>query len=142
MEDDLSALDRSWSDQLKPSPEHCDTLLDTLLEDSAVLARLEGKPRPATDGEEGKFVEFLPLPIPDPVLTSLSAFAPKLILRANGEPGEVFGAASPSSTAFSSIEPEPLLEILSPRALAFPNMDGRVGEPESPKVEIDMRRRC
>lgn len=102
MEVERWARERSWSDQLKPSP----------------------------------------LGFP-PVLTSLSARAPKLSRRANGDVGP--GNASPSSMAFSSmlgdeaIEAEPLLEALSRLAMKG---EGWLGDPDRPTVERDMRRRC
>ena len=100
------------------------------------------------DGGEGADVtEDLPLKLlSDPDFTSRNALAPKLSRRANGVVGAVLGAASPSSMAFSSIEgdpePEAPLEKLSPLILALVKGDVWVGEPERPRVEMDILRRC
>ena len=138
---DLSALDLSPSDQLKPSPERCEELLDTFLE---FPPEDEDKSRRLADEKETELIGALPLTFPDPPLTSHRARAPKLILRANGDDGAVFGAASPSSMALSSMdgEPEPPLETLPCRALPLGNAEGCVGEPDRPNDEMDMRRRC
>ena len=57
-------------------------------------------------------MEALPLALPlPPVLTSRSAFAPKLIRLANGDAGDMFGSASPSSTAFSLMGEEDELPL-------------------------------
>ena len=137
---DLSALDLSPSDQLKPSPERCEELLDAFLE----TPPREDKSRPLADDEETELMGALPFTFPAPPLTSQRARAPKLILRANGDEGVVLGAASPSSIALSSThgEPEPPLDTLSCRALPLGNVETWVGEPDRPSDEIDMRRRC
>ena len=85
----------------------------------------------------------LALPVP-PVLTSRSAFAPKLIRRANCEVGDVFASASPSSTALSLIEVDgelPLPKLLC-RFLMLVNADVWVGDPAMPSEAIEVRRRC
>ena len=65
---------------------------------------------------EDGLAEALPLALPvTPVLTSRSAFAPKLIRLANGDVGDALGSASPSSMAFSLMEVEgelPLPKLL------------------------------
>lgn len=85
----------------------------------------------------------LALPVP-PVLTSRSAFAPKLILRANGDVGDVFGSASPSSTALSLMEVEGELPVpmLLCRFLMLVKADVWVGDPARPSEAMDVRRRC
>lgn len=109
-----------------------------------MLVWLEDKPRPLTDGEEAECMEALPLPFPEPVFTSRSALAPKLIRRAKAVVGDPFDRASPSSIAFSSMEMdgEVPLEKLSCRALALAKADAWVGEPEMPRDVIDILRRC
>lgn len=102
---------------------------------------LEDKPRPLIDGAEA-----LLLALPFPVLTSRSALAPKLIRRANadGEVGDVFGSASPSSIAFSLMEVEgelPLPELFC-RFLMPAKAELCVGEPERPSEAMEVRRRC
>jgi len=101
----LSALDLSDSDQLKPSPERRGSELEVLLCD-------DDKPRPLVVGEEAEMTEALPGVFPFPDLTSRKALAPKLIRRAKGVVGVDMGVASPSSTALSSMagEPDPELE--------------------------------
>lgn len=63
--------------------------------------------------------------------------------RASGEVGAVTGE-SPSSTALSSnvdeAEPVPALETLSRREAPAAKGDVWVGEPDRPRVEMDMRR--
>ena len=137
---DLSALDLSPSDQLKPSPERCEELLDAFLEFPPTD---EDRFCPLVE-EETELIGALPFVFPGPPLTSHKARAPKLILRANGDDGDVLGAASPSSMALSSMdgEPEPPLETLSCRALPPGKAEGCVGEPDNPSDEMDMRRRC
>ena len=100
-------------------------------------------PRPATLGEEPESLEDLPLRVPGPPLTSRSAFAPKLIRRAKGVVGELLAGASPSSMALSSApgDAEAVLEQLSWRPRRLPKGEVWVGEPERPRVEMDMRRR-
>ena len=137
--DVLSALDRSASDQLKPSPERRISLSDVVPEGGFVLVN-DDRPRPLVVGEEAR-VEALPLALPLPALTSRKARAPKLIRRPKGVMGEV--TASPSSMAFSStpMEPELELETLSLRERPLPKGDDWVGElPESPSVDTDIRR--
>ena len=76
-----------------------------------------------------------------PPLTSLIALAPKLNRRPNGE---VLGgpAASPLSSIALSFagEPDPLLDELSCRGRSAPKGEVWPGEPDRPKVEIDIRR--
>ena len=90
-------------------------------------------------------VETLPFALPGPpVLTSLSAFAPKLIRLANGDVGDRFGSASPSSTAFSLMEAEgelPLPKLLC-RFLMLAKAEVCVGDPAMPSEAIEVRRRC
>ena len=90
-------------------------------------------------------MEALPLALPvPPVLTSRSAFAPKLIRRANGDVGDVFGSASPSSTALSLMEVEgelPLPRLLC-RFLMLVKAAVWVGDPAVPSEAIEVRRRC
>jgi hypothetical protein len=102
------------------------------------------KPRPLLGGDESGLLETVPLKFPAPVFTSRSALAPKLIRRANGEDGDSLGAASPSSTALSSMEADGdvLLATLSCLALIPAKADAWVGEPERPRDVIDIRRRC
>lgn len=80
-----------------------------------MIDRREHRPRLLTDDAEADMEGALPLP----VRTSRSALAPKLNLRPNweaeGEFGELFTTASPSSTAFSSIEVDG--EVLLPKLL-------------------------
>ena len=90
-------------------------------------------------------VDALPLAlfIP-PVLTSRSAFAPKLIRRAKGDVGDVFGSTSPSSTALSLMEVEgelPLPRLLC-RFLRLLKADVWVGDPAVPSEAMEVRRRC
>ncbi len=108
----LSALDLSDSDQLKPSPERRGSELEVLLKGSFVLLCDDDKPRPLVVGEEAEMTEALPGVFPFPDLTSRKALAPKLIRRAKGVVGVDMGVASPSSTALSSMagEPDPELE--------------------------------
>jgi hypothetical protein len=138
---DLSALDLSDSETLKPSPVRRFKVLEGALV-AVSCSEVEGEPRPC-GGDVALLREFLPLKM-FPALTSLMARAPKLILLAKGEAlrGVV---ASPSSTALSSTpvgEPDPLLDELPWRDLIALNGEVCVGEPERPMVEIDMRRRC
>ncbi len=102
---------------------------------------LGDKPRPLTDGAEAVL-----LALPFPVFTSRSALAPKLIRRANddGDVGDAFGSASPSSMAFSltDVEWELPLPTLLCRFLMLAKDDGWVGEPGSPKEAMEVRRRC
>ena len=85
----------------------------------------------------------LALPVP-PVLTSRSAFAPKLIRRAICEVGDMFGSASPSSIALSLMEVEgelPLPRLLC-RFLILAKADVWVGDPAMPSDAMEVRRRC
>lgn len=118
-------------------------------------SRLEDKPRaPLVGGRdkgEGLGLEFVvmveemdALPFidpPFPPLTSRIALAPKLNRLPNGE---VLGWAAPSplsSIALSLVgEPEPLLDELSCRARTPLKGEVWLGEPERPKVEMDIRR--
>lgn len=77
--------------------------------------------------------------LPVPALASLRALAPKLKRLPNVELGELFGGASPSSMALSSMEPLPLLDELS--ALLRAKMED-VGEPPVTSAEMEVRRRC
>ena len=90
-------------------------------------------------------MEALPLALPfPPVLTSRSAFAPKLIRLANGEVGVIFGSTSPSSIAFSLMEVDgelPLPKLLC-RFLMLVKAEVWVGDPAIPKEAIEVRRRC
>lgn len=90
-------------------------------------------------------MEALPLALPvPPVLTSRSAFAPKLIRRANCEVGDAFDSASPSSTALSLMEEEgelPLPKLLC-RFLMLVKADAWVGDPAMPNEAMEVRRRC
>ena len=90
-------------------------------------------------------MEALPLALPDPpVLTSRSAFAPKLIRLANGDVGDMFGSASASSTAFSLMEVEgelPLPKLLW-RFLMLVKAEVWVGDPAIPSEAMEVRRRC
>lgn len=104
------------------------------------LGRLEDKPRPLTDG-----VEAVLLALPFPVLTSRRALAPKLIRRAKaeGEVGDAFGSASPSSMAFSLMDVEVELPLpLFCRFLKLVKAEACVGEPDKPNDAIEVRRRC
>ena len=112
-----------------------------LFDDSRLEGWLEDKPRPLTDGAEA-----VCLGLPFPVLTSRSARAPKLMRRAkdDGVVGEALGSASPSSIAFSLTEVDG--ELLLPKLLCLFLMlakdDGWVGEPDSPREAMEVRRRC
>lgn len=90
-------------------------------------------------------MEDLPLALPvPPVLTSRSAFAPKLIRLANCDVGDVLGSASPSSKALSLMEEEgelPLPKLLC-RFLMLVNADVWVGDPAMPSEAMEVRRRC
>ena len=90
-------------------------------------------------------MEALPLVLPvPPVLTSRRAFAPKLIRRANGDVGDEFCSASPSSTAFSlmELEGELPLPMLLCRFLMLEKADVWVGDPAMPSEAMEVRRRC
>lgn len=77
-------------------------------------------------------------PFPDRIFRT--AFAPKLMRRTNGVLGAVRALpTSSSSTAFSSMESEVLVDMLERRALCGPGLDGE--EPDRPKVEMERRRR-
>lgn len=106
---------------------------------------LEDTPRPLTDGAEDTLVESVPLALPvPPVLTSRSAFAPKLIRRAICDVGEMFGSTSPSSTALSLMEVDgelPLPKLLC-RFLMLVKADVWVGDPAMPSEAMEVRRRC
>ena len=112
-----------------------------IMDDSKLREWLKDKPRPLIDG-----VEAVCLALPFPVLTSRSARAPKLMRRAkdDGDVGEALGSASPSSMAFSltEVDGELLLPKLLCRFLIFANDEGWVGEPDSPREAIEVRRRC
>ena len=107
-----SALDRSDSDQLNPSPERRERELVLLPKGSLLLPYDDDKPRPLAVGGQAKVTEALPAVFPFPALTSRNALAPKLIRRAKGVVGVDKGVTSPSSTALSSMpgEPDPELE--------------------------------
>ena len=147
IEADRSALFLICSDQLNPSPKSKESLGQLLR--SSVLTpsqRLEDAPRPLTDGAEDALVETLPLALPDPpVLTSRRAFAPKLIRLANGDVGDIFGSASPSSTAFSfmeEVEGELPLPKLLWRFLILVKAEVWVGDAAIPSEAMEVRRRC
>ena len=146
IEADRSALFLICSDQLNPSPRSKEVLGQLLSSNvSTPSQRLEDTPRPLTDGAEDALVETLPLALPDPpVLTSRRAFAPKLIRLANGDVGDMFGSASPSSTAFSLMEAEgelPLPKLLW-RFFMLVKAEVWVGDPAIPSEAMEVRRRC
>ena len=145
IEADRSALFLICSDQLKPSPKPKESISQYETPCLTASQRLENTPRPLRDGAEDELMEALPLALPDPpVLTSRSAFAPKLMRLANGDVGDMFGSVSPSSTAFSLIEVEgelPLPKLLW-RFLILVKAEAWVGDPAIPREAMEVRRRC
>lgn len=144
IDEDRSARDLICSDQLKPSPENLSRTVSYIASKSLIFLQIKNKRRSLLERDESGLLETVPLKFPVPVFTSRSALAPKLIRRAKGEDGDSFGAASPSSTALSSMEADGdvLLETLSCLALTPAKADAWVGEPERPRDVIDIRRRC
>lgn len=170
MEGARSALERSASDQLKPSPTRRDGLDfsstgDGLLAEDrdwawawawawagvvveVVLAPKGGERRtPASDegapaeGPEPERGGYLPL-LMLPARASRSACAPKETLRAQGELGVAPGEElSGSSATASSVGAEPReLDMLPRRKDWFPKAEVWVGEPDRPRVVMDRRR--